>query len=424
MTTRKIFRQIATGASLIVLGATASLAQSQGGEKLIDVAERLAAEGNHAAAIPLYRSLLGSGDGDRARVGLASSLNATGSPEEAMQVLNSLINDDDASGDAWHAMGKTWLSLGHFDKALASFTEASNRLPGDGRPRSGRGIALAALGRLDDALSSFDGANDTLGTSNKALVLAAWDRPDEAIALLEPIVSGGQGGPRDRQNLAFAYLMAGRDTDAERMARLDLDAATVADTFTFYRALLSMEPVDRMRSLAIGAIAPKTTGETPANLKLTDTNARQAAAERLVSDPTPVPEMPEPVEAMPLPQETPEHKPYQQGDLPPLLESEGWALQIAAYRTIKELIRGWDILYAANKDILNGIEPRRSEVDFGTRESGPSGFYYRLNAGPLKSLAEAREMCNALMANGTECWIRPPEPSEGKKPEEPAAPGT
>ncbi|WCL54710.1 SPOR domain-containing protein [Gimibacter soli] len=434
MTTNSSFRLMATGACLVTLAACAGHSTSAGATpdvqaasaamqssgatgSLIDVADRLAAEGNHAAAIPLYRSLLGGSDGDRARVGLAASLNATGSPEEAMKVLRSLIDDKNASGDAWHAMGKTFLSLGQFDQALAAFTEASNRMSGDGRPRSGRGIALAALGRLDDAVESFDSAGDTLGQSNKALVLAAWDQPDEAIAILEPIVSNAEGGPRDRQNLAFAYLMAGRDKDAERMARLDLDAATVADTFGFYNAIKSLTPEERMRSLAIGAISPATDGATPGNLRLTDTEDRDAAANRLVTDPASA----DTVEMMPAAPAAPatpvaEKKPYQQGDIPPLLESEGWALQIAAYRTVKELIRGWDLLHAANQDILNGIEPRRSEVDFGTRDTKPSGFYYRLNAGPLKSLAEARELCNALKANGTDCWIRPPEPSEGKKP--------
>ena len=38
-----------------------------------------------------------------------------------------------------------------------------------------------------------------------------------------------------RQNLAMAYLLDGREEEAYRIARLDLDPATINETFTFYR---------------------------------------------------------------------------------------------------------------------------------------------------------------------------------------------
>ena len=103
-------------------------------------------------------------------------------------------------------------------------------------------------------------------------------------------------------------------------------------------------------------------------------------------------------------------------EVPPLLGPEGWALQIGAYRTIKNLMRGWSILYGQSGDLLKDIPPRRSEVVLENKGGGPGGFYYRLNAGPLKTFGQARDLCAALQARGTSCWIRPPEKTEGNLP--------
>ncbi len=105
------------------------------------------------------------------------------------------------------------------------------------------------------------------------------------------------------------------------------------------------------------------------------------------------------------------------GGVPALLGPEGWALQIAAYRTKEELRPGWEKLKAKYFDIIGHLAPRRSEIDFGDRETQPNGYYYRLNAGPLTSYEEARVACEKIQEMGTDCWVRPPEIAEGDLPE-------
>ncbi|GER06084.1 hypothetical protein JCM17843_03940 [Kordiimonadales bacterium JCM 17843] len=89
---------------------------------------------------------------------------------------------------------------------------------------------------------------------------------------------------------------------------------------------------------------------------------------------------------------------------------------MAAYRTKDQLIRGQKYYWDKYRIILEPLEPRRSEVDFGERKAPPGGFFYRLNAGPLRDLQQAREVCADLKAAGAPCWIRPPEPVEGRLP--------
>jgi tetratricopeptide (TPR) repeat protein len=398
------------------------------------VADNLVKNGQIDAAIPLYRTLATNSSTAENLHALGDTLSKVGAHEEAAKIYAKALDKDASHAPSWYGVGRSWLALGRFDEALAAFSEASNY--GEERANSGRGIALAALGRTDQALEAFDYSNDPTSLSNKALVLAATGQTDEAIKLLEPIVEN-DGSPRDRQNLAMAYLMADREGDAYRLARLDLDPTTVQETFTFYRTIMNVPADHRMRALVTGTIDPEWDRSEAGNLVISDTEVRQEAAKRLIAEnKTPEPE-PEPIpaptvdvqpEPEPAPTPAPTAEPeavedrsnYELTTIPPLVEPDGWALQIGAYRTIKNLMRGWTILYRQSGDLLEDIPPRRSEVDHGNSDTGPQGFYYRLNAGPLKSLSRARELCAALKERGTDCWIRPPEPVEGKLPSEAA----
>ncbi len=375
------------------------------------IADDLAANGQHAAAIPMYRHLASrTGDPD-VRVALASSLSAQGAYGEALSVLRNMATFGQMNSDGYYAMGKTLLALGRFDEALDTFRSARQFAQVNPRVASGEAIALAALGRASDAVTALSRSVTPRDLSNKALIHAVTGNTKAAVAALEPLVRAGMLGPQGRQNLAMAYLLDGREEEAYRIARLDLDPVTINETFTFYRSLSSLDPAMRMRALITGTIDPAWTREEAANLTLADNSTRQDAASRIVDEATMVAQVPAEPEAEKLARAT-----YELTEIPPLVEPEGWALQIGAYRNIKNLMRGWTILYRESGDILKDIPPRRSEVDFGERADGPKGFYYRLNAGPLKTLQQAKDLCEALTARGTSCWIRPPERTEGTLP--------
>ena len=374
------------------------------------LADRMAEAGDHAAAVPLYRNLLKTNNFNSAvQAKLGLSLLALGNTVEAERALSLAVKNGEV-GEANYGLGKVHLAVGRYAEAADQFHAATAGMGDASRAYSGRGVALAALGNFDEAIASFDDGlranpSDTEALSNKALTLALLGSADVAAAMLEDIAQSGRAGPRDRQNLALAYLAAGRRTDAVAMARLDLDSQAVADTFSFYDEMMALPPEGRMASLVTGMIPQAQSQDQPANLELVDSDARRDAAARMTTPPPPPPEPePEP-EPEPIPVLTPQ-------------DLTGWSLQIGAYRNIPNMVRGWKILYNDNEDILEGIEPRRSEVSFGERENaGPQGHYYRLNAGPLKSFERASEVCKELKARGTACWVRPPEPEEGRLPE-------
>lgn len=397
--------------------------QAAGSGELMRIANQLASSGDHAAAIPLYRHLAEKNGNMEALSALASSFVALGEHHRAETVLSTVIARGGATGDIYYALGKIKLADSKYEEALLSFVQA-RLLNGDSsKVRSGRAISLAALGRTRESLQAFEGDTDRLSLSNKALVFAANDFAKAAINILEPLVQSRDSTSRDRQNLAMAYLLDGNEKEAYAIARLDLDPVTINETFTFYRSLSSLDPAQRMQALVTGAVDPEWTRTEMANLDLQESTDRSAAAERIVE--TVVTARSEPkimVAEAPKPAPKPASREnYVLTEVPPLVEPEGWALQIGAYRTIKNLMRGWTILYRQSGDLLEGIPPRRSEIDFGQRDGEPSGFYYRLNAGPLKTLQQAKELCTELKARGTSCWIRPPETKEGKLPKSQSA---
>ncbi len=399
-----------TGANYTVLAAPANVQPKalDGTLELKRIADELVASGDHAAAIPLYRHL-GASNGDPAALNaLANSLLAQGAYDEAAKTLNLLVNRNQATERTWYNLGKVKLASGLFEEALVAFNQADTLQPDHPKTLSGKAISLAALGRTSEAIAAFNTNSDDLTLTNKAMIFAATGQPNAAIALLEPLIRSGKSSARQRQSLAMAYVLDGRDQSAHQLARLDLDAATINETFTFYRSLSSLEEAERMQALVTGSINPAWNRKAKANLELKETRTRKVAAQRVVQPRA------QTVVAVTKPKPV---KDYVFKEIPPLIEPEGWALQIGAYRTIKNLMKGWTILYRTSGDLLQDIPPRRSEVDFGRKDKGPKGFYFRLNAGPLKTFAQAKTLCEALKERGTKCWIRPPEKTEGKLPD-------
>ena len=441
----------ATGNSDVIRADRASeiaAADKLGSDSLVALAERMAAQGDHDAAIPVFRQAHRQNPNrTRPLVGLGLSLAALGSYGEAEDALQRAVDRDDEDAQALRALGNVLLVMGRPEHALIYFEQAVAQAGRDGNIYSGLGVTLDALGRHREAQATFDrGLEADPGNldlrNNKGLSLALAGDVRQAVTLLEDVVRQPGSSAQHRQNLALAYMFAGERERARRIASIDLDAVSVADTLTYFDTLGRMRPSERMAALLYAAGNPRQNREEDGSLLIgEDTQAKRQAVARVV--PAPVVEAPEPepepepgpepapqVAAAPEPEPEPEPEPVVVAeavpepapapaplpDLPPLMEPEGWAVQIAAYRRPEQVMDGWHELSARYYDIIGGLEPRRSEVDFGDRQDEPRGLFYRLNAGPLSGFEEARDICEQLKAIAAPCWIRPPEPAEGRLP--------
>src|SRR5262249_11090522 len=111
------------------------------------------------------------------------------------------------------------------------------------------GVALDMQGRHAEAQANYRRAiqlaPDYLPTrSNFGLSLAITGPPQEAVAQLAPLATSPSADARVRQNLAFAYAMAGDFENALHVLRRDLDEKS-AQRQLYYFMQLRVMPVEQ-----------------------------------------------------------------------------------------------------------------------------------------------------------------------------------
>ncbi|MCC3860375.1 tetratricopeptide repeat protein [Pseudemcibacter aquimaris] len=392
---------------------TGSVQVANANNSFLVLAHEMADKGDHSAAIPLYRRAHRiQPDSAAPLVGLGDSLAGIGQYNDAIEAYEMAVSKNGQNTAALKGLGSAYLALNRPTRALPYLQQANRVSPGDVEAMSSLAIALDIQGHRDASLEVYkDGLAldpDNLKLlNNYGLSLALQSRHDEAISVLKQAAQHRDAGASHRQNLAMAYALSGNEIMSARLLSIDSGPELTNENLNYYRMLTAMPADDRFDSVLSQSGNDQTDLTDSANEVFNDDDndlTKAITVARLMEVP------PEPVAVI----EEPE--PEDDG-VPALLGPEGWALQIAAYRTKEELRPGWEQLKKKYFDIIGHLEPRRSEIDFGDRGTYPSGFFYRLNAGPLTSYEEARVACQKIQELGTDCWVRPPEIKEGDVPE-------
>ncbi len=394
----------------LALGWSAGPAAA-GPDELLSAAARMLKAGRAAAALALYRDAYAAGGGDaEALDGIGESLLALGRPELAEPILARAAGGARADWRAHYAWGRALLQMGRHADAEAAFAVAAEA-GGGARALAAQAVARDARGDHDGAMALFAAAvdrapQDAAARANLALAWALHGEAGDALSAFRVLVEEGAGDVVVRHNLALALLLAGDEDRAAAVLRIDLDESATRATLRFFQRLRALEPAARVRAL-IAATRPMSRAPSDAAVPdIADDPQKRAMVKALLAEPEPAPPPPPPPPA-PEPQQV---------DLPPLLDPTGWSVQIAAYRTPEQLKRGQAYYWKRFAEVLKDYEPRRSEIDYGPRKTAPRGFFYRLNVGGLQDREAAEELCRRLKAAGAPCWVRPPEPAEGRLP--------
>lgn len=404
-------------------------------EAMLRVADALMDSGQYSQALPLLRVTHRRQPMNvHIMVRMGQALSGLGAYLEAVNVYDRAYRINPNSVEVARAMGSARLGLRRPDLALPHFELANELAPDDPESISGLGLSLIGVGAYGPGLAYLEeGAlkhPDHKGVkSNYGLGLSLVGDHEHAIEQLREIALAKDATPKDRQNLALAYGLAGDDKTASKLSHIDLDARSVKNNVTFFKELSSMTPRSRIAILIGASPNPEQTTRHMANdafLRKDDASEKDAqlATARLlgmneepvmVAEVAEVLETVEPTIGVPEPEESIEA--LEDGTLVPvLLGPKGYALQIAAYRSAEELLPGWEILRKQYADLIQDLPPRRSEVDYGPKEGSITGFYYRLNAGPLTEYEQARTICKEIRNRGGDCWVRPPEIAELETP--------
>jgi len=209
---------------------------------LMRVANATRARGDFATAVTIYRRVADlAPTNSEPYLAMGDALMAIGAYNDAVSAYHSAISRG-AKVDAYRGLGNALISLNQPALALTQFDEAIRLAANDVRGYSGKGVALDMMGQYAAAQEIYRVALDIAPENktvlnNLGLSLAFSGKHDEAIEILRPIALDPEGTVRQRQNLALAYGMAGDMSEAARIARMDLDEASVQKNLAYYQIL-------------------------------------------------------------------------------------------------------------------------------------------------------------------------------------------
>jgi hypothetical protein len=172
---------------------------------------------------------------------------------------------------------------------------------GDNSPRTALSLALAltGAGKHAEAAALLNDWERDIATADVGLALALAGQPERGIHLMGNAIRNGENTPKMRQNLAYAYALAGRWREARLMAEQDVPAGEVSDRIAEWAVMAQPEAWQ----VRVAALLDVPTGVSdagqPAQLALANSpSVEQLAAE---ASPAPAPVAPAaPVELPPL----------------------------------------------------------------------------------------------------------------------------
>lgn len=213
------------------------------------------------------RASLARGDGTKAVAGAEAAVAA--SPRDAsLRVL----------------LGQAYFKAGRFTSAATTFDDAMKL--GDNTNRTALSLALAKIGAGDQkgALAVLDDWRDEIPASDLGLALALAGEPESGVIVLADAIRSGDDTPKTRQNLAYAYALAGRWREARLMAAQDVPAEKVGDRMSEWAATIQPEQYQARVAALLGAPLRSDPGQ-PAMLALANNPSdEQMLAEKSAAD--------------------------------------------------------------------------------------------------------------------------------------------
>ncbi len=411
-----VWRQRGLILGLFLLTACSGAIETQRGEvnedsaSLMRVAASTRAAGDAAAAIPLYQRAARMVPEDPAPlIGLGDTLNSLGAYREASEVWSKALFLAPDNVAALKGFGTALTGLNQPHLALVKFEAALAIAPGPGI-YNGLGVAHDMLGNADLAQANYragllEAPSDLGLMNNLGLSLALSGGYDEAIVLLERAVTLPGVTVRHRQNLALAYGLAGDGARAAKIARLDLDEQRVRQNLGYYHVLRGMTD-HAAKVAAVGSLGiPGVLATSADNPVLPPRrNAPRQGAANSSTDGTLAGLATAPLDSkIPVRVKTMEiaAAPPQTLIRPASLEldSEIWRVQIGALANRQGARAAWDQAQGLHGELLGPLSLRLEQATV------ERGTFYRIQGGPLASLAAAQSLCAALEARDQSCLV-------------------
>lgn len=177
-------------------------------------------------------------------------------------------------------LGSAYLKAGRFNSAVTSYKDAMSL--GDQSARTALSLALAhvATGDADKARSVLDDWRDVIAPADLGLAYALAGEPDRGVMVLTDALRGGDNSPKVRQNLAYAYALAGQWRDARVMASQDVPGNQIDDRIGQWAASAHPEAFRERVAIMLGVpVQAKDPGQPTALALVNTPSTEQLAAE-------------------------------------------------------------------------------------------------------------------------------------------------
>jgi Flp pilus assembly protein TadD len=353
-------------------------------------------------------------------------------------------------------LGNAYFAGGRFRSADGAFRDSLTL--DSNQPQIVLKLALVqiAQGKNGEAIALLHSARDLLDASDYGLALTLAGRPNDAIAVLEPVARRVGADATVRQNLALAHAFAGNWTEARTIAAQDVPAGQLDTRIQQWMQLVSPKrPADRVASLVGVTPAASDPGE-PVQLALdkADTGVAVAQAAPAPQEPAPVQPAQAAVVAMaqpaPMPVAVPVPVPVVHASVPPappparttlatlassaVTEAQAvlasviphsrpapapkpvrvqhavaqtavrrgnapTVVQLGAYGSPERVLTAW-----------NGQARRygalKAYLPMSARFQSAKGTFFRLSVRGFNSVGEANALCVSLRHEGGNCFVR------------------
>jgi Flp pilus assembly protein TadD len=193
---------------------------------------------------------------------------AKGKVEKAIKHAEAAVQADGRNSGYRALLGAAYLEAGRFEAAATTFGDALEL--GDSNPRTVLSFALAkiALGDSAAAIGMLDGWSAAIDPADLGLALALAGQPERGVGvLINGVRNAEEATPKLRQNLAYAYALAGNWRAARVMAAEDVPADQLEARLAQW-AQMSAPEMAPQRVAALLDVLPRADAGQPAHLAL------------------------------------------------------------------------------------------------------------------------------------------------------------
>ena len=164
-------------------------------------------------------------------------------------------------------LGASYLEAGRFESAATAFGEAIELGETDSRTVLSYALAKVATGDNQAALAELNANQNSIPVADLGLAIALAGQPERGVQYLVNAVRQGESSAKARQNLAYAYALAGNWRAARVMAAEDVPADQLDARLSDWAA--NARPEDyQIRVASLLGVSPSYDAGLPQHLAL------------------------------------------------------------------------------------------------------------------------------------------------------------